>query len=183
MPRFPKARRKSKSVTVFEQAHHFYGQAFEVTSTRGLADSMAEWADLAAPERTFTMSHLLYLNLMAQAGTHLLLRKVWESIEDLVDELEDQADDRGDGDGEPDADDLEDDDGDDQGDDADDDGDEPEVPDLDDDREPDDDTAVPPGVTIPAAVTPPVDDDEYDDEIDDQDDGPEPDDLDEGDEG
>ena len=182
MPRFPKARRKSKSVTVFEQAHHFYGQAFEVTSTRGLADSMAEWADLAPAERTFTMSHLLYLNLMAQAGTHLLLRKVWESIEDLVDELEDQADDRGDGDDEPDADDLEDDDDDDQGDDGDDD--EPEEPDLDDDgRDPADDTAVPPGVTIPAVVTPPVDDDEYDDEIDDQGDGPDPDDLDEGDEG
>ena len=144
MPRFPKARRKNKTISVFEQAHRFYGQAFEVTSTRELADSMAEWADLAPAERTFTLTHLLYLNMMAQAGTHLLLRKVWDAVEDLADELEDQADD---------------------------------------DREPGDDTAVPPGVTIPAAVTPPVDDDEYDDEIDDQGDGPDPDDLDEGDEG
>ena len=170
MPRFPKARRKNKSISVFEQAHRFYGQPFEVTSSRDLADSMAEWADLAPPERTFTLTHLLYLNLMAQAGTHLLLRKVWESIEDLVDELEDQADDR-DRDREDDEDQE-----------PDDDGDEPEEEDLEaDDSEPVEVLDAPPGVTIPVGVTPPVEDDE-DDLDDEQDDGPEPDDLDEGDE-
>ena len=170
MPRFPKARRKNKSVSVFEQAHRFYGQAFEVTSSRELADSMADWSDLAPAERTFTLTHLLYLNLMAQAGTHLLLRKVWETVEDLADEMEDQAD-RGGDDGD------EDEEADDDGDGADD---EPEVDDLEaDDGEPAEAPAAPPRVTIPVAVTPPVDDDEDDD----QDDGPEPDDLDEGDEG
>ena len=179
MPRFPKARRKNKTVSVFEQAHRFYGQAFEVTSTRELADSMAEWGDLAPPERTFTLTHLLYLNLMAQAGTHLLLRKVWETVEDLADEMEDQAD-RGEDDGEDDGEEEE---GDDDGDS---DGDGQEVDDLEEDDEPgednDDDaeavlkpasplehaapSARPPGVTIPVAVTPAVEDDEEDDDLD-----------------
>ena len=176
MPRFPKARRKNKSVSVFEQAHRFYGQAFEVTSTRELADSMAEWGDLAPPERTFTLTHLLYLNLMAQAGTHLLLRKVWETVEDLADEMEDQAGDRGDGDDDQDADDLEDEDPAEDGEDGDDEAViKPASP-----LQHAAPSARPPGVTIPAMVTPPVDDDDPDD---DQDDDPEPDDLDEGDEG
>ena len=172
MARFPKARRKNKTVSVFEQAHRFYGQAFEVTSTRELADSMAEWGDLAPPERTFTLTHLLYLNLMAQAGTHLLLRKVWETVEDLADEMEDQGGRGGD-------DDYEDEEG--EGDDDDGDGDGQEVDDLEeDDGTPAEAPTVPPGVTIPVAVTPQVEDDDDDD---DQDDDPEPDDLDEGDEG
>ncbi|MBC8424824.1 hypothetical protein H8E07_11940 [bacterium] len=173
MPRFPKARRKNKTVSVFEQAHRFYGQAFEVTSTRELADSMAEWGDLAPPERTFTLTHLLYLNLMAQAGTHLLLRKVWETVEDLADEMEDQADRGGDDDGEDDGEEEGDDDGDS-------DGDGQEVNDLEEDEDDDAEavlkpasplehaapSARPPGVTIPVAVTPPVDDDEEDDDLD-----------------
>ncbi len=176
MPRFPKARRKNKSVSVFEQAHRFYGPAFEVTSSRELADSMAEWGDLAPPERTFTLTHLLYLNLMAQAGTHLLLRKVWETIEDLADVMEDQADRGG-------EDDDDDDDEDEEGDAAAG-GDEQDVDDLEaDDGEPAKVPAAPPGVTIPVAVTPPVEDHDEDDQDDDQDDGPQPDDLDEGDEG
>ena len=191
MPRFPKARRKNKSISVFEQAHRFYGQPFEVTSSRDLADSMAEWADLAPPERTFTLTHLLYLNLMAQAGTHLLLRKVWDAVEDLADELEDQAehDDR-----DRDREDAESDDEDEEPD-YDGDADEPEEEDLEaDDGEPAEavlepasplqhaPSSPPPGVTIPAAVTPPVldDEDEFDDH--EQGDGYEPDDLDEGDE-
>ena len=174
MPRFPKARRKNNSISVFEQAHRFYGQPFEVTSSRELADSMAEWADLAPAERTFTLTHLLYLNLMAQAGTHLLLRKVWDAVEDLADELEDQADD--------DRDDDRDDDGHDDDGEPDDDGDEPQEDDLEeDDGAPAEAPGAPPGVTIPAAVTPPVDDG-GDDLHDEEDDGYEPDDLDDVDE-
>ena len=158
MPRFPKARRKNKTVSVFEQAHRFYGEAFEVTSSRELAVSMADWAELAPAERTFTLTHLLYLNLMAQAGTHLLLRKVWEAVEDLADEMEDQAGGEGE-DGEDD---------------------DQEVDDLEaDDGAPAEAPGGPPGVTIPAVVTPPADEDEDED----QDDEPEHDDLDEGDEG
>jgi hypothetical protein len=168
MPRFPKARRKNKSVSVFEQAHRFYGEAFEVTSSHDMADAMAEWGDLAPSERTFTLTHLLYLNLMAQAGTHLLLRKVWDAVEELADEMEDQAARGGEGDDE-----------DEEGE-----GDpvvEQEVDDLEaDDGEPAEAPVAPPEVTIPAAVTPQVDED---DEGDDQSDWPEPDDLDEGDEG
>ncbi len=182
MPRFPKARRKNKSISVFEQAHRFYGQPFEVTSSRDLADSMAEWADLAPPERTFTLTHLLYLNLMAQAGTHLLLRKVWDAVENLADELEDQDDRDHDRDREDDEDEEPDDDGGD--------ADEPEDDLEADDGEPAEIPDAPPGVTIPAAVTPPVVDiggddldDEQDHEQDDeQDEGYEPDDLYEGDE-
>ena len=178
MPRFPKARRKNKSVSVFEQAHRFYGQAFEVTSTRELADSMAEWGDLAPPERTFTLTHLLYLNLMAQAGTHLLLRKVWQVLDELVDEMEDQDHRREDDDAE-DAEDDEDGPGEHDPGGGDD---EPQEEDLEaDDQVPAEAPALPPGVTIPAAVTPPVD--EADDGGEEQDDWNEPDDLDGGDEG
>ena len=173
MPRFPKARRKTKSISVFEQAHRFYGEAFEVTSPRELSDAMAEWTDLAPPERTFTLTHLLYLNLMAQAGTHLLLRKVWDAVEDLADELEDQAERDEDRDGE-------DEDGEGEGE-GEGEGDDPEGDDLEaDGGEPAEDLVAPPQVTIPAAASmPPVD---IAAEVDDQEDGPEPDDLDEGDE-
>ena len=171
MPRFPKARRKNKSVSVFEQAHRFYGQAFEVTSTRELADSMAEWGDLAPPERTFTLTHLLYLNLMAQAGTHLLLRKVWDAVEELADEMEDLPGRGGEGDDEDEEDES----------DPVEVVDEREVDDLEaDDGEPAEVPVSPPEVTIPAAVTPQVDED---DEGDEQGDWQEPDDLDEGNEG
>jgi len=172
MPRFPKARRKNKTVSVFEQAHRFYGEAFEVTNPNDMADSMAEWGDLAPSERTFTLTHLLYLNLMAQAGTHLLLRKVWQVAEELADEMEDR-DDRG----------GEDNDEDEEGEDdpVDVDG-EQEEEDLEvDDGDPAEAPALPPGVSIPAAVTPQVD--EADGGGDDQGDWPDPDDLEEGDEG
>ncbi len=168
MPRFPKARRKNKTVSVFEQAHRFYGEAFEVTSSHDMADAMAEWGDLAPSERTFTLTHLLYLNLMAQAGTHLLLRKVWDAVEELADEMEDQAARGGEADDQEDV-------GDDDNDD------EQEVDDIEaDDGEPAEVPAAPPEVTIPAAVTPQVDED-YEGDV--QGDWQEPDDLDEGDEG
>ena len=174
MARFPKARSKNKSVSVFEQAHRFYGEAFEVTSSHDMADAMAEWGDLAPSERTFTLTHLLYLNLMAQAGTHLLLRKVWDAVEELADEMEDQGEHRGDGDHEDD----EDEEG--EGDPVDVEG-EQEEEDLETDASDSVEApALPPGVTIPAAVTPPVDEDEQGA---DQGDWQEPDDLDEGDEG
>ena len=177
MPRFPKAR-KNKSVSVFDQAHRFYGEAFEVTSPHDMADAMAEWADLAPSERTFTLTHLLYLNLMAQAGTHLLLRKVWQVLDELVDEMEDQDHRREDDDAE-DAEDDEDGPGEHDPGGGDD---EPQEEDLEaDDQVPAEAPALPPGVTIPAAVTPPVD--EADDGGEEQDDWNEPDDLDGGDEG
>jgi len=161
MSRFPKAGRKPKNkpLSIFQQARRFYGDAFEAESRRDLADAMAEWSDLGAPERTFTLSHLLYLNLMALAGVQTLLHELLETVEDVADDFAID-----DGDEDDDEDDLEQDD-------------EPE--DLDDAESvdepaadegelldaPEDTDAPPAGVVVPgpAVITPAVNDAELDD--------------------
>ncbi len=191
MSRFPKSGRKpkNKQLSIFQQARRFYGEAFDVSSSRDLADAMADWSDLGAPERTFPLSHLLYLNLMALAGVQTLLHELLVTVEDVADDLIDE-------DGE---------DGDDEDEDQDDDQDsEPE--DLEDDDESDSEPPqdegelldapppstdeLPPGVTIPGpgpvVITPAVDEHEQDgddNEGDHRDDVPEQDELDEDDEG
>jgi hypothetical protein len=175
MPRFPKARRKNKPLSIFEQARRFYGQAFDASTPRDLADSMADWGELGAAERTFTLSHLLYLNLMSQAGVQALLHQLLVTVEDVADDLDEGA-------GEHEDDDLEDEHEPEP-------EPEPEAEDLDGEAgQPESVDAPPSGVTIPGSspsvITPPADvDDDEDHEGDDQGDWQEPDDLDEGDEG
>jgi len=147
MPRFPQPRRKPKARSIFEQARRFYGRAFEVASPRDLSDAMADWADLGAPERTFTLSHLLYLNLMAQAGVQALLHQLLLTVEDVADDLDED-------DGNREEDDLEDEPAGEPEDDFED------GTDQDEPVEPESEEAPPPGVTIPgpapSVVTPPA---------------------------
>ena len=153
MPRFPKARRKNRPLSIFEQARRFYGQAFDANNPRDLADSMADWGELGAAERTFTLSHLLYLNLMSQAGVQALLHQLLVTVEDVADDLDE-------GEGEL-EDDLEDEpDSEPEG--------EPEDEDLEEEAEqPESADAPPSGVTIPgpdsSVITPPADEDDDDD--------------------
>ena len=146
MPRFPKARRKNRPLSIFEQARRFYGQAFDANNPRDLADSMADWGELGAAERTFTLSHLLYLNLMSQAGVQALLHQLLVTVEDVADDLDE-------GEGEQEDDDLED---------EPDSQPETEQEDLDEEDEQPESSDVPPaGVTIPgpgpSVITPPAD--------------------------
>ena len=188
MSRFPKPGRKPKNkLSIFQQARRFYGEAFEASTNRDLADAMADWSDLGAPERTFTLSHLLYLNLMAQAGVQTLLHELLVTAEDVADDL------GGEGDGGDDDDDEDDDDQDEEVEDLEDDSEPEEEPELDDDEVEDSSPELtdgpPPGVTIPGpgpvVITPPVGEDDQVDEgdDDDQDDGSDPDELDEDGEG
>jgi len=152
MPRFPKARRKNKPLSIFEQARRFYGQAFDASTPRDLADSMADWGELGAAERTFTLSHLLYLNLMSQAGVQALLHQLLVTVEDVADDLDD-------GEGEHEDDDLEDEPEPEP---------DPEPEDLEDeDGQPEPADAPPSGVTIPgpgpSIITPPTDEDDVED--------------------
>lgn len=72
-----------KSPNPAEVARALYGEAFEPTSRRALARSMADWAELSDDEQSFTTAHLLYLNLQAQvAGGRALGR-----LQVLLDEL------------------------------------------------------------------------------------------------
>ena len=152
MPRFPKARRKNRPLSIFEQARRFYGQAFDANNPRDLADSMADWGELGAAERTFTLSHLLYLNLMSQAGVQALLHQLLVTVEDVADDL-----DEGEGEHEDDLEDEPDS--------------EPEGEPVDEDEEEVEQTesadAPPAGVTIPgpgsSVITPPADEDDDDD--------------------
>lgn len=74
---------KSATPPFLEAARAFYGEAFDHKKKRELAGAMAEWSELGEDEQTFTVAHLMYLNLQAQASTQRLLVQV----RDLLDEL------------------------------------------------------------------------------------------------
>ena len=91
MARFPKARpRHDQSSHFMSTAKMFYNDAFGSSKPSDLAESMADWGELNADEQSFTVAHLHYLGLLAQAGTQRLLRQMvalLEGIEEGVDEL------------------------------------------------------------------------------------------------
>jgi len=128
--RFTQAGRKPKSI--FQVARHFYGEAFDVENHRDLADAMAEWSDMSAAERTFTLAHLSYLNLLALAGIQTLLNEILDTVDEVAEEFE--------GDRGEEVDDLEEDI--EPGDDLEDDGEDVEI-------NPDNGAGPPDGVTIP----------------------------------
>ncbi len=107
MPDNPKPRtRGKKSVPAFiTTARRFYRPSFGSLSRREYLESQADWAELTEDEQTFTLAHLLYLNLVAHArGQHLLtqirdlLDEVAADIEDALDERDDDDDEDWDGD-------------------------------------------------------------------------------------
>ena len=86
MPRFPKAHRRPDNTPAFlHTAKSMYGEAFGPRRQADLAESMADWAELTDEERSFTLAHLQYLNLVAQAGTQRLLVQVCELLAEIED--------------------------------------------------------------------------------------------------
>ncbi len=80
--------RTPKQPAFLEAARAFYADAFEHRRKKDLAAAMEEWTDLDAPEQTFAIAHLLYLNLKAQADT----LRVLVDVRDLLDEVADGVD-------------------------------------------------------------------------------------------
>lgn len=80
----PKPRSKTSPVEV---ARAFYGPAFEHTNKRELAQSIAEWAELDEDEQSFTVAHLLYLNLQQQAAGQRLVAQVRELVDEVAESL------------------------------------------------------------------------------------------------
>ena len=93
---------KPRNTAFLDAARAFYAEAFEHRRKKDLAQSMAEWSDLDDAEQRFTIAHLLYLNLHAQAAQTRALRQLRDLVGDVLDRVDDalQSDD-GDEDEEP----------------------------------------------------------------------------------
>lgn len=84
---------RSKGVqNVFQVARALYGAAFEPKSRARVGEAMADWSELSEEERSFTLGHLLYLNLYAQASTLRVLREIRDGLEDIDDAIQAVAD-------------------------------------------------------------------------------------------
>ena len=93
-------RDKKRSPAFLITARRFYGEAFGSRTRRAYLESLADWAELSEDDQTFTLAHLQYLNLLAQARTQSLLiqvrdllDEVAEGIGELVDEPDEDDDD------------------------------------------------------------------------------------------
>jgi len=77
-------KRSKKSAPPFlSTARRFYGEAFGSRTRRAYLESLADWSELSEDDQAFTLAHLQYLNLLAQARTqHLLVQ-----VRDLLDEV------------------------------------------------------------------------------------------------
>ena len=93
---------KPRNPAFLDAARAFYAEAFEHRRKKDLARSMAEWSELDDAEQRFTIAHLLYLNLHAQAAQTRALRQLRDLVGDVLDRVDDalQPDD-GDEDDEP----------------------------------------------------------------------------------
>jgi hypothetical protein len=93
---------KPRNPAFLDAARAFYAEAFEHRRKKDLARSMAEWSDLDDAEQRFTIAHLLYLNLHAQAAQTRALRKLRDLVGDVLDRVDDALQpDEGDEDEEP----------------------------------------------------------------------------------
>jgi hypothetical protein len=97
--------RTPKHPAFLEAARAFYADAFEHRRKKDLAAAMEEWTDLDAPEQTFAIAHLLYLNLKAQADTLRVLVDVRDLLDEVADGVDQALDDDDHDDGEEGADD------------------------------------------------------------------------------
>jgi hypothetical protein len=91
-------------------ARRFYGEAFDARKARELSAAMADWSELTEDEQAFTVAHLHYLGLLAQARTQKLLVQVRYLLDEVAEGLGDVLDPEDDDD-EPEPGDLEDQDG------------------------------------------------------------------------
>ena len=91
---------KPRNPAFLDAARAFYAEAFEHRRKKDLARSMAEWSELDDAEQRFTIAHLLYLNLHAQAAQTRALRQLRDLLGDVLDRVDDalQPDDGDEGD-------------------------------------------------------------------------------------
>ncbi len=95
MPRpRPNARRDEQTgLSFLDTARSFYGDAFGSRSPRNVDAARDDWAELPEEDRSFANAHLLYLNLMAQAGIARLLVQVRDLLEEIADALPEEPED------------------------------------------------------------------------------------------
>ncbi len=95
MPRpRPKAPRDEPTGRSFlDTARSFYGDAVGSRSPRNVDAARDDWAELPEEDRSFANAHLLYLNLMAQAGIARLLVQVRDLLEEIADALPEEPED------------------------------------------------------------------------------------------
>lgn len=86
MPK-PRTHSRASQPAFLTNARAFYGQAFDHKSSKGIARSMGEWAELDEDEQSFAQAHLAFLNLQAQATTQRLLVQVRDLLDEVADSL------------------------------------------------------------------------------------------------
>ena len=70
--------------TFLAQARAFYADAFAHHRKATLSDAMSEWEELDESEQSFTLAHLSYLNIEAQAQTQQLLVQVRDLLNEIA---------------------------------------------------------------------------------------------------
>jgi hypothetical protein len=70
-----------------ETARAFYAEAFDHQRKRDLQRSMDEWGELTEDEQSFSVAHLLYLNLQAQAAGQRVLVQVRDLLDEVAESL------------------------------------------------------------------------------------------------
>ena len=95
-------RDKKRAPAFLTTARRFYGEAFGSRTRREYLESMADWAELSEDDQAFTLAHLQYLNLLAQARTQHLLVQVRDLLDEVAEGIGDvldpeDEDDEGDG--------------------------------------------------------------------------------------
>ncbi len=100
----PRTRKEPRFLLI---ARRFYGEAFDARKARELSAAMADWSELTEDEQAFTLAHLHYLGLLAQARTQKLLVQVRDLLDEVAEGLGDVLDPE-DEDDEPEPTDLED---------------------------------------------------------------------------
>jgi hypothetical protein len=93
-------RDKKRAPAFLSTARRFYGEAFGSRTRREYLESLADWSELSEDDQAFTLAHLQYLNLLAQAGTQKLLVQVRDLLDEVAEGLGDvlDPDDEDDGD-------------------------------------------------------------------------------------
>jgi len=85
-------RDKKRAPAFLTTARRFYGEAFGSRTRREYLESLADWAELSEDDQTFTLAHLQYLNLLAQARTQGLLVQVRDLLDEVAEGVGDVLD-------------------------------------------------------------------------------------------
>jgi hypothetical protein len=78
---------KPNAPSYLEAARAHYAQAFDHLKKRDLARSMEDWAELNPEAQSFTVAHLLYLNIEAHAAGQRIMTQVRDLLDELAESL------------------------------------------------------------------------------------------------